>query len=375
MASGGQDGDQKPGRGFQEIEDAKGGEGGKGVGGVVDAFSDDRTVKGSQKEANDGGVCAFESRLGPVPGAQAVPEGESPSNEEPGWEEDGKEAPDACGPGVWPGMGEGAKVSREGKEGTGHGLNHAVAGKKLVLGDPARRDDGGPQQREGDMTTAEDERADPVETVEENGRFALAVRGGEGENDEQSEECGQSDGGPEMGTGGRGFRVEGLGWDRVATVEKPAGEGADGDGDNLSPGGGDECEKGRCGDGEEEAGAVGAEAFSHGEYGMCDDGDGGEFQPAQPAGVGGIAQRRDAVGESDHDDGRGEREAGGGEETAKKASALQAESEDDLAAGGAGEELAEGDEVSVMGVVEPAALLDEFGTEIAEVRDRAAEAD
>ena len=69
----------------------------------------------------------------------------------------------------------------------------------------------------------------------------------------------------------------------------------------------------------------------------------------------------------------GEREGGDQRQCAAGAGAEQPDPESGLAGGGAGKELAEGDEVAVFAVVEPAAAFYELGAEVAEVCDRPAE--
>ena len=62
-----------------------------------------------------------------------------------------------------------------------------------------------------------------------------------------------------------------------------------------------------------------------------------------------------------------------GRERARQAGAQQADRDADLAAGRAGQELAERDDIGIGCLVEPAAARDELVAEIAEMRDRAAE--
>ena len=78
-------------------------------------------------------------------------------------------------------------------------------------------------------------------------------------------------------------------------------------------------------------------------------------------------------GEGDEEDGGGEREAGPGGEGSEPAGAEEAEGEGDLAAGGAGERLGEGDDLGVGLGGAPAAAGDELGVEVAEVGDGTAE--
>ena len=89
------------------------------------------------------------------------------------------------------------------------------------------------------------------------------------------------------------------------------------------------------------------------------------------------ADRREAaraVSEQQQQDGRGQGEAGPRRQAAQIAGAHEAEREPDLAGRRAREELAEADKVGVGVLVQPAAPLDKFGAEIADMRDRPAEA-
>jgi hypothetical protein len=87
-----------------------------------------------------------------------------------------------------------------------------------------------------------------------------------------------------------------------------------------------------------------------------------------------VGQLRGAIGESQQQDDRGQSEGEPGGDAAPIAGAQLADGDADLARGRAGEKLAERHQVGIGRIVEPAAALDQFGTEIAQMRHRAAEA-
>lgn len=77
--------------------------------------------------------------------------------------------------------------------------------------------------------------------------------------------------------------------------------------------------------------------------------------------------------EENHREGRGQGESDPCRDGSRPAGATQPQADADLTARRPREELAEGDEVGIATVIEPAAALDEFRAEVAQVRDRAAE--
>src|SRR6185503_21149702 len=87
-----------------------------------------------------------------------------------------------------------------------------------------------------------------------------------------------------------------------------------------------------------------------------------------------IAELSDAVAESDHRERRRSAEAEPGGESAGQAGAQNADGDAGLARRRAGKKLAERDDVGVGGFVEPLSPRHELGAEIAEMRDRPAEA-
>ena len=81
-----------------------------------------------------------------------------------------------------------------------------------------------------------------------------------------------------------------------------------------------------------------------------------------------------AVSEQHQSDGGRQRKAGPCRETAAIAGAHQADGKSDLAAGGAGQELAQPHEIGIGLLVDPAAAHDELVAEIPDVSDRSAKA-
>ena len=96
------------------------------------------------------------------------------------------------------------------------------------------------------------------------------------------------------------------------------------------------------------------------------------FQLVQPPGPGRIAERRRAIGEQDHGQGRRQRESRPGREGTGVTGAQKADRNAHLARGRTGQKLAERDEIGIAAVVEPAPPRDEFLAKIAEMGDRTA---
>ena len=86
-----------------------------------------------------------------------------------------------------------------------------------------------------------------------------------------------------------------------------------------------------------------------------------------------VAPMGDAQREQQQKQCRRQGETGPGGKGAEVTAALQADGEADLAAGRAGQELAEGDQIGIAALVEPLAATDELLAKVAKVRHRAAE--
>ena len=119
---------------------------------------------------------------------------------------------------------------------------------------------------------------------------------------------------------------------------------------------------------------VGAQHTRHTPNGLGDDRDGHEFQTVDQANTDRSAECGRAIGKEHERDGGRQREAGPCREAAQIAGPHEADGKSDLAAGRAGQELAEPDEICIGVLVEPAAAHDELLPEISDVRDRPAEA-
>ena len=123
------------------------------------------------------------------------------------------------------------------------------------------------------------------------------------------------------------------------------------------------------GEGEGHAGRVRGEALAHGEDRLGDDGDGDELESVDDAKAEPSGEKLVAEGEGKHEERRGHGEGGPRGESAGPSGAKQAEGEADLAAGGSGHGLSDGDDLGKGLFTAPAAALDELGVEVAEVGD------
>src|SRR5205807_957836 len=99
-----------------------------------------------------------------------------------------------------------------------------------------------------------------------------------------------------------------------------------------------------------------------------------DLQPVQPGSARQVAEPRHAIAEQDHCEGGRQREADPGRHRTEQAGAHQSDRDPGLAAGRAGQELPQRDDVGIGAVVEPFAALDEFGAVVTEMGDRSAEA-
>ena len=127
-------------------------------------------------------------------------------------------------------------------------------------------------------------------------------------------------------------------------------------------------------DGKRRPFAIRRKRAHHRQHRLRDDGDGRDLEPMQPAAAERIAGVGDAVGEQHERNRRRQRKSAPRRERAEISRARQADGDRDLGAGRAGQELRQRDQIGVGLVVEPAPAHDERFVEIAEVRDRAAEA-
>ena len=97
-------------------------------------------------------------------------------------------------------------------------------------------------------------------------------------------------------------------------------------------------------------------------------------QAAEPGGVTQVPELAQTIGEQDEHHGGWQREPAPGGECARQACAEHAEADAYLTAGRAGQELAEGDDVGVVDLAQPASAFDELRPEVADMGHRTAEA-
>jgi hypothetical protein len=119
--------------------------------------------------------------------------------------------------------------------------------------------------------------------------------------------------------------------------------------------------------------AVRGERLRHAPHRLGHHGDRRDFQPMQPATTGRAGETLDPVGEQHHGERGGQGETGPSRERTGDACADEANADAHLARRGAGQKLAQRDQVRVGGLAEPRPARDEFGAEIPEMCDRPAE--
>ena len=142
---------------------------------------------------------------------------------------------------------------------------------------------------------------------------------------------------------------------------------------DLPPGGWNE-QHDKCGhDHERHPCDIRAEAAGHAPYRLGDDGDGYHLQTVQHPGRNRVAVVGNAQREQDQRDGRRQGESGPCRQRAGIAAPRQAHGHADLAAGRAGQELAERDQVGVAALGQPASPRDEFISEVSQMGNRTAE--
>ena len=159
-----------------------------------------------------------------------------------------------------------------------------------------------------------------------------------------------------------------------AAQQHKADKAAENDGGKLPPGRRQRQHHDGRHDGERGALAIGRQRAHHRQHGLRHYRHGGDHQPMQPAAVQRIAERGDAIAEQNQRDRRRQREAAPRRERTGIAGARQPDGDADLAARRSGQELRQRHEVDIGLFVEPTPAHHEFLVEIAEMRDRAAEA-
>jgi hypothetical protein len=119
---------------------------------------------------------------------------------------------------------------------------------------------------------------------------------------------------------------------------------------------------------------VGTQGSRHAPHRLRDDRDRDELEAVQESNSGRSFEQARPASEQHQRDGRRQRESQPRGDTSRQSGAKQADRESDLAARGAGQELAQAHEVCIRVLVEPAPLHDEFIAEVTEMSDGTAEA-
>ena len=171
-----------------------------------------------------------------------------------------------------------------------------------------------------------------------------------------------------------GALESGAGDVRFLPADNQPGGRAENDHRDLRPRGRRKRHQDQGKDGDRRARPVGREALRHSHDRLGDDRDRDELEAVQEPVARPSSERALAVGEERHRRGRRQREPGPGGETAEGAGAREPNGEASLTAGRPRQELAQGDKVGIGAFVEPGAPYDELLAEIAEMRDRPAEA-
>ena len=115
---------------------------------------------------------------------------------------------------------------------------------------------------------------------------------------------------------------------------------------------------------------VRAKGAGHAPDRLGDDGDGDDLQAMQRAGLGQPGPVADTEREEDQGDGGRQREPQPGGQRPQPAGAPEAERHADLTACRAGQELAEGDKIGVVPVIQPLPAVDELAAEISQMGHR-----
>ena len=265
----------------------------------------------------------------------------------------------------------GSEVRREGEERAGHGLGSAIAGEEDVVADPAGGHDGLAQQGQDHMAAPEHQRARPVEGLEQREALGCSEISPYRQRHEQQQENGEGRQ-PDRARDGHGH-VAGRCL-RRRTTEPQAGHAPQRDGQDLGARGrADQDDQGRH-HRDRRALAVGAERAGHAPDGLGDDRHGHELEAVQEAGPQRSLKRARAMREEDEGDRGGQRESCPRREAAEIARPHEPEGKTDLATRGAGQELAETDEIGVGMLVEPAPPHDELFAEIPDMGDGPAKA-
>lgn len=158
--------DDDPWRKFPAEQSDESSDGNNGIEERMKGAGANRTEEGGDENSDDGGIDSAQSGLDERALAQLTPERKNGDDGEQAGKKDGDEGESREQERVDAGPDGRAKVGGEGEERTGKRLGRAVSGEKGLLIDPAGGDDGGFQERENDVASAEDEGSGAVEGIE-----------------------------------------------------------------------------------------------------------------------------------------------------------------------------------------------------------------
>ncbi len=223
------------------------------------------------------------------------------------------------------------------------------------------------------MTAPEDQRAGAVKALEERQR-AVGPGAGSQEQERQAQQQDEEEGpGHDARSAADGDADMRAQFGVCRRQEPPAEETGEQDHQDLPRRGGRRKDDDDGQDGDRHAQAVGAELARHAPDGLGHDRHGDDLEAVNPGGVSEI-KTLDAVREQHERDSRRQREAQPGGQPSQRPRPQDPDGGPDLAAGGPGKELEQGDEVRVRVLVEPAPPQDILLPEITQVGDRPAKA-
>ena len=266
---------------------------------------------------------------------------------------------------------DGAKIGGKSEKRPRNRLRCAIAGKKCIVADPAWRHERLAQQRQDDMTAAEDQSARAVKGVEKRNTRRDLKTLQDGQANEQNKKGRQ--GRHTSGARDRYNNVARCRWRRAA-AKPQAGKAAENYRGNLGDGRGAEQNDQRRREGNRSSLPVWAQRARHAQYSLCDDGYGDELEAMKQPDSHRPGESVGTVGEEDEYDCRRQSEAGPRRKSAAIAGPRQPNRKSDLAGSRTGQKLAECYQIDVSLFIEPASAHDEFFAEIPDVSDWPAEA-
>jgi hypothetical protein len=223
-----------------------------------------------------------------------------------------------AGDAVGLGAEDGAEIGGEGEERAGHSLGGAISGEEPISIDPAACDGFGFEQGQDDVAAAEDQRAGPIEGVEDGEGLAGARQQRQARQKGEKRAEGDDPDGPADREGHRARLGE-----REVAADRVAGDSTEDDGGDLAEraaeGNDDQDRENRDGG----ALAVGGKRFRHAPDGLRDDGYGDDLKAGEDARPDRAFDHGGAEREGDHEDGRREGEREEGSERPERAGAHQ----------------------------------------------------